>query len=134
MQVQSAPNYTARNSKPQTVEALTRYADPAIAKRADDMQRRIQAAKALRFASRINESWEADTSGDPFRAGVNLLKNRLLCIREACEIFELHRADSAVNGITEGLRMFRVITPEQWRFLIALRNNAYELRLAELQK
>jgi hypothetical protein len=134
MQVQSAPNYTARNSKPQTVEALTRYADPAIALRVDKRNEQIREARALRLSYRLDETYEADTSGDPFRAGVNLLKNRLLCIREACEIFELHRADSAVNGITEGLRMFRVITPEQWRFLIALRNNAYELRLAELQK
>ncbi|MBX9754783.1 MAG: hypothetical protein K2X80_08520 [Pseudomonadaceae bacterium] len=127
------PRYTARNSKPETVAAIQRYASPEIARRAEDKQRLVQQAKALRIAARLDESFDAETSGDPFRAGVNLLKNRLLCVREACEIFALHRADSAVNGIIEGLRMFKVIKPEQWRALIKLRDNAYNYRLKELQ-
>ena len=134
MEAYSGHVYTARNSPADRSAPRARGIDPAIAKRTEDKQRRVQAAMALRIANRINESWEADTSGDPFRAGCDLLKLRLLCVREAHEVFYLHRVDSALNGIIEGLRMFKVITPEQWRGLIALRNNAYELRLAELQK
>ena len=132
---ESTPQYTARNSKRNepTTRALMRYEPSALAtRREEDYKERLRKARSLRLSARLDESFEADTSGDPFRAGTNGLKNRLLNIREAREIFVLHRDDSTFGGMLEGLLLFKVITPVQHRALRGLRDNAYQLRFQEL--
>lgn len=135
-----SPDYTARNSKRgerpvQTQNALARYEPSALEfQRTADRAERLRNAKALRMSARMDESFDADTSGDPFRCGVNGLKNRLLNIREAREVFVLHRDDATFGGMLEGLLLFKVITPFQHKWLRSLRDNAYSLRLQELSQ
>ena len=138
MDNQYGPTYTARNSERLGSQAaqkfLAKHSNPSITKRAADKAAAINHARALRMSARMDESFDADISGDAFRSGINSMKLRLLSIREAANEILLHGADTDMRGLIHGARMFQAITVEQYRLLLQLRDSAYNCRIKELVK
>ncbi len=131
---------TARNSErfvnraPDYGRAAKYTPRQALTTREDDRQTAIRKARAMRESFRLERHIDVMFGGTPFERGCARLLEQLLVVREAENIDALFFRDRILMGLIEGASAFAAITPEAFRRLGALRNNAFDLRYKELTR
>jgi hypothetical protein len=130
---------TARNSerfsRPTEFGKAAKYVPHAAVKaREVNRQTGIRKARALRESYRIERHMDVMFGGTQFDRGCAVLLQRFLVVREAENIDALFFHDRILMGLLEGANAFASVTPEAFRRLGALRNNAFDIRQREITR
>lgn len=129
---------TARNSErwmPPKHGAAAKYIPGQAAEtRQVDRQEAIRKAIALRAAYRLERDCDIAFTGSPYQRGIQQVLFQLYSIREAESIDALIVRDRHLSGMAEGAYAFRALPLAEMDKINTLRQNAFALRLKELQK
>ena len=133
---ESAPAYTARNSKRSPdYGAAAKYLDPVQERNLDNRLREtLRRANALRVATRITNENRRRDRNNPLEEGLSRIRFTLHGIRDAESVEALITRDRLLDGIIIGARLFGSLPADQIAALQALRENAFDYRRKVLMR